>query len=236
MPDQPDHPDQPDRPDPRGPEGDPTRPWEQPSGAWPGWQDSGQTPPPQYPRQNLLPQEVKPGRNRKPLFIAIAVVIALVIAGGIAFLVLRDDGEDTREAYCAALRDLTGDGDVMSALSDADAGTADKLQDRDGSRPERRRRRLEEAQRRDLVLAVRLAGHVGGAVALQFPARDRGRRASPSATWTSAYRCCNDAFTSRCQRANTSRDVTVHGRGARATLSESNCRADVRWRPWPFQS
>ena len=127
MPDQPDHPDQPDRPDPRGPEGDPTRPWEQPSGAWPGWQDRGQAPPPQYPRQNLLPQEVKPGRNRKPLFITIAVVIALVIAGGIAFLVLRDDGEDTREAYCAALRDLKGDGDLMGGLSSADAATADKL-------------------------------------------------------------------------------------------------------------
>ena len=151
MPDQPDHPDQPDRPDPRGPEGDPTRPWEQPSGAWPGWQDSGQAPHPQYPRQNLLPQEVKPGRNRKPLFITIAVVIALVIAGGIAFLVLRDDGEDTREAYCAALRDLTGDGDLMGGLSGADAATADKLKTAMDLAPERRRRRLEEARRRDLV-------------------------------------------------------------------------------------
>jgi hypothetical protein len=74
-----------------------------------------------------LPQEVKPGRNRKPLFIAIAVVIALVIAGGIAYLVLRDDGEDTRAAYCAALRDLTDNGDLMGALGNADASTADKL-------------------------------------------------------------------------------------------------------------
>ena len=235
MPDQPDHPDQPDRPDPRGPEGDPTRPWEQPSGAWPGWQDSGQTPPPQYPRQNLLPQEVKPGRNRKPLFITIAVVIALVIAGGIAFLVLRDDGEDTREAYCAALRDLKGDGDLMGGLSGADAATADKL-------------------KTAMDLAPNAVADdwkkLNDAICPRSPARRTCRRRcrssvpcgrsrttpSPSATWTSAYRCCNDAFTSRCQRANTSRDATVHGRGARATLSESNCRADVRWRPWPCRS
>ena len=43
-------------------------------------------------------------------------------------------------------------------------------------------------------LAVRLAGHVGGAVALQFPARDRGRRPVQVRLWTSAYRCCDDAF------------------------------------------
>jgi hypothetical protein len=129
MPDQPRQPDQPDRPDHAdrpGGSGDPTRPWEQPTGSWPGWQDGGSSQP-QYPRQNLLPQEIKPGRNRKPLYIAIAVVIALVIAGGAAYLVLRDDGEGTREAYCAALRDLSDNGDLMSAVEGADARTADKL-------------------------------------------------------------------------------------------------------------
>jgi hypothetical protein len=150
MPDHPDHPehadnpDRPDGPDPYGQPpygqgpygqgsagpgqaGDPSRPWEQPTGTWPGWQDTGTGDAPQYPRQNLLPQEVKPGRNRKPLFIAIAVVIALVIAGGVAYLVLRDDGEDTRAAYCAALRDLTNNGDLTGAFNGADATTADKL-------------------------------------------------------------------------------------------------------------
>ena len=50
-----------------------------------------------------------------------------MVAGGAAYLVLRDDGEDTREAYCAALRDLSNNGDLMSAVDGADAGTADKL-------------------------------------------------------------------------------------------------------------
>lgn len=115
MPD--DHPDQ-------YPPGEPSRPGE--GGAWPGWQDDNGTNRP-YPRQNLLPQEVKPGRSRAPLFIGIAVVLALVIAGGIAYLVLRDDGEDTRAAYCAALRDLTKNGDLVAAVEGANQSTVDDL-------------------------------------------------------------------------------------------------------------
>jgi hypothetical protein len=97
------------------------RPWEQ-GGEWEN-QPGGQP----YPRQHLLPQEIKPGRNRTPMFLAIGVVLVLVIAGGIAYLVLRDNGEGTREAYCAALRDLTKNGDLSSALEQADQSTVDDV-------------------------------------------------------------------------------------------------------------
>lgn len=104
-----------------GDQGQP-RPWEQ-GGEWES-QPGGQP----YPRQHLLPQEIKPGRNRKPMFITIGVVLALVIAGGIAYLALRDNGESNREAYCAALRDLTHNGDLTSAIDSADQSTVDKIQ------------------------------------------------------------------------------------------------------------
>ncbi len=108
-------------------------PFEPPEGPPPGprpW-EAGGTPTsplgsgPQYPRQNLLPQEVKPGRNRAPIFIGIGVVLALVVAGAIAYLVLRDDGEGTRAAYCSALRELTNNGDVISAVEGADPRSVD---------------------------------------------------------------------------------------------------------------
>jgi hypothetical protein len=97
------------------------RPWEQ-GGAW-----ENQSGGPSYPRQHLLPQEIKPGRNRTPLFIAIGVVLVLVIVGSIGYLALRDNGEDNRDAYCSALRDLTDNGDITSAINDADKATADDI-------------------------------------------------------------------------------------------------------------
>lgn len=93
----------------------------------PPWDPDAQ-PPVHYPRQQLLPQEVKPGRNRKPLFIGIAAALVLVIGAAVAYVVLRDDGEDTRAAYCAALRELTQNGDLESAVSGADASTLKDVQ------------------------------------------------------------------------------------------------------------
>ena len=122
---------------PGGPPGDQPRPWEQ-GGAWESDQAGG----PQYPRQHLLPQEIKPGRNRKPIFIAIGAALALVVAGGIAYLAFRDDGEGTRAAYCAALKDLTHNGDLASAANQPGRDRADRSQDRDRPRPQRGRRRL----------------------------------------------------------------------------------------------
>ena len=53
----------------------------------------------------------------------------LILGGGIAYLALRDTGEDNREAYCAALRDLTDNGDLTSAINDADQQTVDDVSD-----------------------------------------------------------------------------------------------------------
>lgn len=82
-----------------------------------------------YPQQTLSPQQVKPGRNRKPVYIGLLVAAVLIIGGVLAWQLLKDDGEDTRAAYCAALKDVTHDGDLMSAFSAADATSLAKLED-----------------------------------------------------------------------------------------------------------
>ena len=82
---------------------------------------------PQYPRQHLLPQQVQAPRSRRPLILGIAGTCALILAAVVVFLVVRDDGEDTRAAYCAALRDLTRDGDLVGAASAADGSTLNDL-------------------------------------------------------------------------------------------------------------
>ncbi len=98
---------------------------------WSGQQRPGQPGQPgqgsPYPHQNLLPHEVRRGVNRKPLYLVIAAVLALVLVGGVLFVALRDDGEDTRAEYCAELRDLTDNGDLGSALSGADETTLDRI-------------------------------------------------------------------------------------------------------------
>ncbi|MGI8994569.1 MAG: hypothetical protein ACR2FP_09715 [Nocardioidaceae bacterium] len=91
----------------------------------PGWSGQGQGP--AYPQQHLLPQEVHRGVNRKPLYLVIAAIVAMVVVAGVAFVLLRDDGEDNRAAYCAELRDITNDGDLGSALSGADASMLDRI-------------------------------------------------------------------------------------------------------------
>lgn len=73
-------------------------------------------------------QEVKPGRNRKPLYIGLVVALVLIIGGVVAWQLLKDDGEGTRAAYCSALSDLTNDGDLMSAVSTADASSLAQIE------------------------------------------------------------------------------------------------------------
>ncbi len=81
-----------------------------------------------YPQQTLLPQEVRSGRSRKPLLIGALAVVLLIIGGVVAWQLLKDDGEDTRAAYCSALKDLTNNGDIMTALSTADASSLGRIQ------------------------------------------------------------------------------------------------------------
>ncbi|HEY7045300.1 MAG TPA: hypothetical protein VH419_16640 [Nocardioidaceae bacterium] len=122
------------QPPPRQP-GDQPPPWEQ-SGQ-PPWQQGGPGGPPrQYPRQHLLPQEVKPHRNRAPLFVGLGVVLVLIVAGVVTYLVLRDSGEDTRQAYCTELRRLTHDGDLAGALQSADASAEQEIKKVAGLAPD----------------------------------------------------------------------------------------------------
>lgn len=83
---------------------------------------SGARPDPSYPRQELLPQEVQPGRSRLPLIIGAGVLAFLIIGGLLTWWALRDDGEGNRAAYCDAVRTLTHNGDLQGALS---GGVAD---------------------------------------------------------------------------------------------------------------
>ncbi len=127
-PDQPpgEQPGQPQQPPPGWRPTEPQQPppgWSAPQPQQPGsgWQ-------PVYPQQTLSQQEVKPGRNRKPLYLGLLVAVVLIIGGVVAWQLLKDDGEDTRAAYCSALRDLTNDGDLMSAISTADASSLSQIE------------------------------------------------------------------------------------------------------------
>ncbi len=74
-----------------------------------------------YPRQDLLAQHVQPSRSRLPLAIAGVAVVVAVVAGLALWWVARDDGEQNRAAYCAALkRVISGEG--LSALVQASQG------------------------------------------------------------------------------------------------------------------
>jgi hypothetical protein len=70
---------------------------------------------------------VKRGRSRKPLVIGLVVALLIAIGGIVAWQLLKDNGEGTRAAYCAALKKLTNNGDITAALSGADAGTLNQL-------------------------------------------------------------------------------------------------------------
>ena len=74
-------------------------------------------PEPAYPRQVLLPQEVRPSRSRLPLLLGAVAVAVLLIGGLLTWLLLRDDGESSRAAYCRAMRELTNEGDLPGAVS-----------------------------------------------------------------------------------------------------------------------
>ncbi|MBA2715457.1 MAG: hypothetical protein H0U51_00035 [Propionibacteriales bacterium] len=119
QPGQPQRPAQPQQPPPQ----QPPHGWRpsQPQQPGSGWQ-------PVYPQQTLSQQEVKPGRNRKPVYIGVLVAAVLIIGGVVAWQLLKDDGEDTRAAYCSALRDLTNDGDLMLAISTADASSLSQIE------------------------------------------------------------------------------------------------------------
>ena len=112
---------------PESASGQPGQPSERPFEQTP-W-GAPEPPPRQYPRQQLLPQEIKPGRNRTPLYIGLGLAMVLVIGGAVAYLTLRSNGEETRAAYCAALRKLTHNGDLTGAVDGANTSTLDQIKE-----------------------------------------------------------------------------------------------------------
>lgn len=72
---------------------------------------------PAYPKQELTEQVVDRRRHRTAL-IALAVALAVVIAAGIvAWQLVSRGGQDTRAAYCTALRQAQQSGDVLGLRS-----------------------------------------------------------------------------------------------------------------------
>ncbi len=87
----------------------------------------GQGPPESgYPQQELLPQDVQHQRSRMPIYIGLAVVLALIAGGGAAWLLLRDDGESTRAQYCAEIKTFAPNDDLIGAVTNADASMVDQ--------------------------------------------------------------------------------------------------------------
>ncbi|MBA3232963.1 MAG: hypothetical protein H0T17_03295 [Propionibacteriales bacterium] len=80
-----------------------------------------------YPTQRLSEQQVRHGTSRRPLYLSLAVAVALLLTAGVLFAVFRDKGEDTRAEYCAELEDLTRGGDLSSAVSSADQSSVARL-------------------------------------------------------------------------------------------------------------
>lgn len=80
-----------------------------------------------YPQQELTAQQVKPGRNRVPLFIGLGLVLLLIAGGTTAWYLLRNDGESRRGDYCTALKQITKNGNLEQALAAADSDTAGQV-------------------------------------------------------------------------------------------------------------
>jgi len=83
--------------------------------------------PPEYPRQELLPQDVRPTSRRRWWLVAVGLVVVVAVVVGVVLLLTRDD-EAGRSAYCDQLADVTADGDLASALEQADATTLEAVQ------------------------------------------------------------------------------------------------------------
>lgn len=80
-----------------------------------------------YSQQQLLPQQVRPGRSRKPLVIGLVVVLALIIGAVVAWAVLRNNGDTNRAAYCSQLKQVTNNGDLLGAASSGTTPTLDQF-------------------------------------------------------------------------------------------------------------
>lgn len=81
--------------------------------------------PGEYPKQELLPQEVRPdlGHRRRRRWLVAAGLVAVVGIVAAVVLVLTRDDDSGRAAYCDGLAEVTVDGDLAAALEQADAST-----------------------------------------------------------------------------------------------------------------
>jgi hypothetical protein len=83
--------------------------------------------PGEYPRQELLPQEVQEPRSRRRWWVVGGVLAVVLVAAATAFLLARDGDDGARAAYCDRLAEVTADGDLDAALAQADESTVEQV-------------------------------------------------------------------------------------------------------------
>lgn len=82
---------------------------------------------PDYPRQELLPQQVRQRRSRTPWLVAAVVLVVAVVGGVVAWQLTSGGGSGDRAAYCQQVRQLSSGGRGGSLGNLDGAGSADRL-------------------------------------------------------------------------------------------------------------
>ena len=85
---------------------------------------------PDYPRQELLPQQVRPGRRRTWLVVVAAVVVVAVVVGVVVWRLTSGGDSGDRAVYCQRVRQLVNGGSVGGVPGVPGAGSVDKMLER----------------------------------------------------------------------------------------------------------
>ncbi len=82
---------------------------------------------PDYPRQELLPQQVQPHRRRTWLIVVSAVVVVAVVCGVVVWRLTSGGDSGDRAAYCQRVRQLVNAGAAGGLAHAPGSGSVDRL-------------------------------------------------------------------------------------------------------------